>query len=100
VRDGEPLGQTGFQVFTMPGHTAGPIALIDSARQLTLGPPPRVEPPKAEWLSEEPGRYRSTALRFYEAAFGFKQYCTHPAIEAREECLGAPRLVKLSRREP
>jgi glyoxylase-like metal-dependent hydrolase (beta-lactamase superfamily II) len=90
LREGERLGKTGFRVLGMPGHTAGNIALIDPDRRISLGPTPRIEPPRESWWAEDMETYRATALRFYHATFGYRHYSTHPGREATETWPGAP----------
>jgi glyoxylase-like metal-dependent hydrolase (beta-lactamase superfamily II) len=100
LRDGERLGHTGYRVFAMPGHTAGNIALINQDREIALGPPPRVEPPRISWWAENYDQYRATALSFYAATFGYRHYCSHPAREVDETDPGAPTFQKLGPEAP
>jgi hypothetical protein len=79
--NGEPLGQTGFRVLALPGHTRGNVAFVDSARRISLGPPARYEPPRYNPLTEQPVRHRDTLIAFYQATYGYRHFASHPARE-------------------
>ncbi|MDB5096153.1 MAG: fold metallo-hydrolase [Cyanobacteria bacterium RYN_339] len=79
LRNGEPLGRTGFRVLALPGHTRGNVAFVDAARKLSLGPPARYEPPRYNPLTEQPLRHRDTMIAFYQATYGYRHFASHPA---------------------
>lgn len=86
--EGERLGRTGFDVLPLPGHTRGTIALVDPARRISLGPTPRYQ--QGTLLTEQPVRFRSSMLTYYEATYGFRHYASHPVPEVVEDWPAPP----------
>jgi glyoxylase-like metal-dependent hydrolase (beta-lactamase superfamily II) len=82
LRANETLGQTGYKVLPLPGHTLGTIALINDKRRIALGPTPHY----GEGLAtESPQSYRASMLTFYQATYGFKHYASHPVPEIKDD---------------
>ena len=90
LEDGAPVGQTGFRVLWLPGHTEGTIALISDELKFSLGRMPRRDLPRYPFWTEDLAAYPSTHLKFHHATYGFKHYSTHPGKELFEDWPDAP----------
>lgn len=103
LANGETIGQTGFHVLAIPGHTRGTVALVDDAHRVAIGPTPRYVQSGGGWWTEAPMQFRGSRLAFYEATYGYTHYASHPGGELFDNWPAPPwdRPVKRpSTREP
>lgn len=90
LEDGAEVGETGFRVLWLPGHTLGTIALVSDELRMSLGRMPRRELPRYPFWTEDLERYRATLVKFHQATFGYQHYSTHPGKELFEDWPAEP----------